>query len=237
MKLEKIKYYLQAAADTVMPRLCPVCNAVLGADEQHMCRRCLATLPLTHIEDIPFNTMEQLFAGKVRVERAAALFYYEKGSPYASILHDIKYRNMARLGVWMGHLSVDKMKHSGFFDGIDVIIPVPLHRDKQAKRGYNQAQMIAQGIARETGATLLEAVTAVKPHSTQTKKGAYERWLNTQGTVAATADASLKLQDKHILLVDDVVTTGSTIISCAEALSGIQGINISVFTLAMARHD
>lgn len=235
--LSKIKYYLQATADTFMPRQCPVCRRVMGSDEHHLCRQCLATLPLTHIEDVTFNAMEQLFAGKVPIERAAALFYYEKGSPHASILHDIKYRNMARLAVWMGTLAVLKMKHSGFFDGIDIVVPVPLHRDKLAKRGYNQAEMIAHGIAEATGATLMQAVVATRPHSTQTRKGAYERWLNTQDTVAAAPRALNALQGKHVLLVDDVITTGSTIIRCAEALSTIPGIKQSVFTLAKAHHD
>lgn len=235
--LSKIKYYMQAAADTVMPRPCPVCNNIMGSDEHHLCRQCIATLPFTRIENTPFNAMEQLFAGKVPIERAAALFFYEKGSPHASILHDIKYRGMAQLGVWMGKLAVQQMRPSGFFDGIEYIVPVPLHRDKLAKRGYNQAEMIARGIARETGATLLQAVVAIRPHSTQTRKGAYERWLNTQGTVQADPMALQQLQGKHIMLVDDVITTGSTIISCAQTLTGIPGLKQSVFTLAKAHHD
>ncbi len=233
--LEKLKYYLKAGTDAVMPRRCPVCDTVLGTDEPFLCRRCLMALPRTHVERVHFNAMEQLFAGKVPVERAAALFYYEKGSPYSSILHDVKYHNMARLGVWIGELAVKEM--DGFFDGIDVVVPVPLHRDKLVQRGYNQATMIARGIANKTGATLIEAVTATRPHSTQTRKGAYERWLNTQGTVAAIPDAPNLLHDKHILLVDDVVTTGATLLSCAEALIPIPGITISIFTLSMARLD
>ncbi len=233
--LEKLKYYLNAGADAMLPRSCAVCGRVLGSDEPFLCRECLMSLPRTHIEHIEFNVMEQLFAGKVPIERAAALFYYEKGSPYSSILHDIKYRNMARLGVWMGELAVKEM--GSFFEGIDVVVPVPLHRDKLAQRGYNQAAMIARGISGKTGASVVTAVKATRPHSTQTRKGAYARWLNTQGTVAARADASARLSGKHVLLVDDVVTTGSTVLSCAEALTGIPGITLSVFTLSMARLD
>lgn len=232
--LGKIKYYLNAAAHTLLPRQCPVCGAVLGSDEEQLCRQCLLMLPRTHTEQMPFNTMEQLFAGKVPIERAASLFYYEKGSPYASILHDIKYRNMARLGVYMGILAVRLMRDSGFFDGIDLVVPVPLHRDKEAKRGYNQAKLIAQGIAQSTGATVSEAVKAQRPHSTQTNKGAYERWLNIQNTVKL-ASNGMTLHDKHVLLVDDVITTGATLISCAEVLHAIPGIEISVFALSMAR--
>lgn len=233
--LKTIKRYLRAAADTLLPRQCPVCHNTLDGDEQYLCRRCLASLPRTRLEDIEFNAMEQLFAGKVRIERAAALFYYEKGSPYASIIHDIKYRNMAQMGIWMGKHAVQQM--GGFFNGIDAIIPVPMHRDKEAQRGYNQATMIARGISQATGAPTRAWVIATRPHTTQTRKGAYERWLNTRDTYAASPQAQQALAGKHVLLVDDVITTGATIIACAEALAHIPGITISIFTLTAARLD
>ena len=233
--LRKIKAYLQAAADTLLPRQCPVCHGTLDADERYLCRRCLATLPRTHLEDSTFNRMEQLFAGKVPVKRAAALYYYEKGNPYASIVHDIKYRNMAGMGVWIGKLAVTLMKDSHFFDGIDIVVPAPLHSDKLAERGYNQAEMIARGIAQATGATVINAVTATRPHSTQTRKGAYERWLNTRDIYTAHPHAATQLQGKHVLLVDDVITTGATIIACAEALQHIPSITLSIFTLTSSR--
>ena len=230
-----LKNLINSALDVVLPRRCPVCDATLGGDERFLCRRCLAALPRTRLEETEFNAMEQLFAGKVPVERATALFFYEKGSPFAAIIHDIKYNNMAPMGVWMGAYAVRMMQASGFFDGIDVVIPVPLHADKLAQRGYNQAERIAHGIAQETGAAIGKHIVATRPHSTQTQKGAYERWLNTRDTVAATPRAATELQGKHVLLVDDVITTGATIIACAEALAAIPGITISIFTLAAAR--
>lgn len=233
--IDWLKRYLKAAADTLMPRQCPVCGSVLAADEQHLCRRCLSALPRTYYENTPFNVMEQLFAGRVPVHRATALFYYEKEGPYTNIVHDIKYRNMASLGIYMGQLAVQLLKASSFMDGIDFVIPVPLHRDKLAQRGYNQAEMIARGIAQAANAKLYNAVIATKPHSTQTRKGAYERWINTQGTTTAANDAHTRLQGKHVLIVDDVVTTGATLVSCAQTLSDIPGITISIFTLTSAR--
>lgn len=233
--LNKIKHILQATADAIMPRTCPVCNCVLGADEPFLCRNCLNTLPLTHYEDAQFNRMEQLFAGKVPIERAAALFHYEKDSPYSAIIHDIKYRNMTHMGVWMGKQAVAMMKHSAFFDGIDIVVPVPMHPDKEAQRGYNQAHVIAQGVASATGATLLQAIIAVKPHDTQTRKGAYDRWLNTRDTYAPAPHTHTMLAHKHILIIDDVITTGATIIACAQAISHIPGIKISIFTLTAAK--
>ena len=178
--------------------------------------------------------MEQHFAGKVPIEHATAYFFYEKGSPYASILHDIKYHSLPKMGYWLASRAVTEMAGSHFFEGIDVVTAVPLHRSKLAHRGYNQSEYLARGIADRLGIPYVEALNAVKPHSTQTHKGALERWQNIQGNYALKNDAS-HLSGKHILLVDDVITTGSTLTVCASLLKSIPGATISLFTLAAAR--
>jgi ComF family protein len=211
-----------------------VCGHTLGSDERWICRKCLATLPRTHYEEVEFNTMEQLFAGKVPIERATAYFFYEKGSPYASILHDIKYHGMPRMGQWLTARAVSDMTESHFFEGIDVVAAVPLHRSKLALRGYNQSDYLARGIAEAINAPCFEALKAIRPHSTQTHKGAMERWQNIQGNYTLTKDAD-QLAGKHILLVDDVVTTGSTLTVCAALLKQIPGTTVTLFTLAAAR--
>ena len=116
-----------------------------------------------------------------------------------------------------------------------MVTAVPLHRSKLAQRGYNQSEFIARGIAAALGITYIEALKAVRPHSTQTHKGALERWQNIQGNYALDANKVNQLTGKHILLVDDVITTGSTLIVCASALMAIPDVKISVFTLASAR--
>lgn len=232
--LKTIKQWLQAAADVAMPRECPVCHIALGADEPWLCRKCLATLPRTRYEEVDFNAMEQLFAGKVPIERATAYFFYEKGAPYASILHDIKYHSLPKMGRWLTARAVRDMAASGFFDGIDVVTAVPLHRSKLAQRGYNQSEYLARGIADALGVPYIEALKALRPHSTQTHKGAMERWQNIQDNYALSKKADL-LAGKHILLVDDVVTTGSTLTVCATALKTIPQATVSLFTLAAAR--
>ena len=229
-----IKQWLSAAADIAMPRVCPVCGKALDNDEQWLCRKCLAALPRTRYEETDFNTMEQHFAGKVPIERATAYFFYEKGSPYASILHDIKYHSLPKMGYWLASRAVTEMVGSHFFEGIDVVTAVPLHRSKLAHRGYNQSEYLARGIADRLGIPYVEALNAVKSHSTQTHKGALERWQNIQGNYALKNDAS-RLSGKHILLVDDVITTGSTLTVCASLLKSIPGATISLFTLAAAR--
>ena len=229
-----IRRWLGAAADVALPRVCPVCQQALDADERWLCRRCLATLPRTRYEQTQFNTMEQHFAGKVPIERATAYFFYEKGSPYASILHDIKYHSAPKMGYWLTARAVADMAASHFFDGIDVVTAVPLHRSKLAQRGYNQSEYLARGIADTLHVPFAEALMAVRPHSTQTRKGAMERWQNIQNNYTLKNDAD-HLAGKHILLVDDVITTGSTLIVCASLLKQIPGVTVSLFTLAAAR--
>ena len=232
--IKTIKQWLSAAGDVMLPRLCPVCGKALDGDEQWLCRNCLAKLPRTRYEEVEFNTMEQHFAGKIPIERATAYFFYEKGSPYASILHDIKYHSVPRMGQWLTARAVRDMSSNHFFEGLDVVTAVPLHRSKLAKRGYNQSEYLARGIADELGIPYVELLKAVRPHSTQTHKGAIERWQNIQGNYALKKDAD-RLAGKHILLVDDVITTGSTLCVCASLLKEIPEVKVSLFTLAAAR--
>ncbi|MBQ6166600.1 MAG: ComF family protein [Muribaculaceae bacterium] len=229
-----IRQWLGAATDVVLPRICPVCGQTLDGDEAWLCRKCLAGLPRTRYEEVPFNSMEQHFAGKVPIERATAYFFYEKGSPYASILHDIKYHGIPTMGRWLTSRAVQDMAASHFFDGIDVVTAVPLHRSRLAHRGYNQSKYLACGIADSLNIPYVEALKAVRPHTTQTHKGALERWQNIQDNYVLKKDAD-QLAGKHILLVDDVVTTGSTLTVCAILLKSIPNVKVSLFTLAAAR--
>lgn len=227
--------WIRAATDALLPRLCPVCGNALDGDEAYICRKCLAELPRTHLEDVEFNTMEQLFAGKVPILRATGYFYYEKSSPYAQILHDIKYRNMPRMGQWLTTRAASDLKDSGFFDGINAIVPVPLHRSKLAQRGYNQSDYLARGLAQVLQVPIYPAVIATRAHGSQTRRGATDRWLNAQDTYALSDKHAKRLENTHILLVDDVVTTGATLEACAKALLAIPGVTVSLFTLATSR--
>ncbi len=231
-----IKDLLTSAAGVLMPRTCSVCGKPLELDEKFLCRRCLMDIPRTHYEDITFNAFDQLMAGKVPVERCASYFFYHKSDPYASILHDIKYRNMPTLGRWLTERATRQMLPSRFFDDIDAIVPVPLHYTKLASRGYNQSQFLAQGISRAIGKPVVKALKAVHEHSTQTHKDAAERMLNTQGMYAASRRHCRGLDGKHLLIVDDVVTTGSTLLACATALkAALPTARLSLFTLAAAQ--
>ncbi|CCZ69717.1 phosphoribosyltransferase [Bacteroides sp. CAG:702] len=179
--------------------------------------------------------MEQCFWGRFPIERASSLFYYAKGGTVARILYAMKYDGQRKLCVKMGEWIGSELLPTGFFDGIDCLLPVPLFRTRERKRGYNQSELLARGIAEKTGLPVCRnAIYRLRNNATQTHKSGYARWLNVEELFCATADAA-SLAGKHILLVDDVLTTGATLTACADALSSVGGIRISVATLAWAK--
>ncbi len=230
---------LQAISDALWPRYCPVCGKVLAAAQRQgqVCPSCMAGLPVTLFWQHKFNAMEQLFAGKTPIARAAALFFYERSSPYAAILHDAKYRHRPQLGQWMARQAAAAMQASGMWQGIDYIVPVPLHPAKLLRRGYNQTDYIARGLSQETGIAVLQALVARRGHSTQTHKGRVERYFNTRGLYGPAPGVAAMLQGKHVLIADDVCTTGATLEACAASLQHIPGITISLFALAAAKNS
>ena len=179
------------------------------------------------------NPMVKEFWGKFPVEKATTWFFYTHGSPYAHMIHLFKYHGRKRLAFALGQLMASEIQPSGFFEGINCIVPVPLHKDKEKSRGYNQSEWIAYGIATTTGLNVVnDAVERTKPTMTQTKKSARERFENTKGVfVAKEKDA---LTGKHVLLVDDVMTTSATLTACADALREVDGIRFSLLTLALS---
>lgn len=220
-------------ADTIFPRTCSVCGTVLNYREKFLCIKCMSDIPLTRFHKDDFNKAEQLFAGKVPVERATSLFFYSKNNPYASILHDAKYRNMPQMAQWLTTKLTKNLNEEHFFDGIDLIMPIPLHYTKRAIRGYNQSEYIAKGISETSGIPVSSALAAKSPHATQTHKGVQERWENTRDIF--TVKHPEQLEGKHILICDDVITTGSTLVSAAKEIKNIPGTKVSILTLAIAR--
>lgn len=165
--------------------------------------------------------------------RATAYFHYYKNGKYSNLIHHLKYYEHPEVGTYLGRLAATEIKASGFFDGIDIIIPVPLSKKKQHQRGYNQCDYIARGISEATGIPLrTDCIERTIDTDTQTRKGRMERWKNAKGIFRVTTPSALK--GKHILLVDDVATTGATLHACLSALLAASNIRISVFTLAKA---
>ncbi len=220
--------------ELLFPRYCKVCRRRLMHSEQHLCINCLLDLPRTHYEQDPNNRLMQHFMEWPEVVRATAYFYYYKEGKYSHLIHHLKYYNHPEVGTYLGRLAATELKSSGFFDDIDLIIPVPLSKKKQRQRGYNQSDYIARGISEITGITMCaDCIVRAIDTDTQTHKGRMERWKNTEGIFHVTKPESLK--GKHVLLLDDVATTGATLHACITALLTVPGIRISIFALAKAR--
>ena len=216
------------------PRLCPACGDVLYGNETILCVQCICDLPRTGFQSDPFNEMARLFWGRVRVSHAAAFFYYQKESRFQDLIHAIKYRNQPRLGVVMGRWYGEELKGSPFAQA-GLIHPVPLHAAKLKARGFNQSEQIARGLSEALdiplATTLIERAVAT---GTQTRKTKYERWTNVEGIFRVKDPEALK--NRHVILVDDVVTTGSTLEACALPVLAAEGTTVSVLTLGFVRH-
>lgn len=222
--------WISDLVDLIFPRHCCVCGEALSRQESDICLNCLCTLP--KIEPHHKEEIEKTFWGKVEVERATSFMYYRKGSPYNALIHKLKYRNAPQIGVRLGAMAADEMLPSGFFDDITLIVPLPLSKKKLRKRGYNQCDHIARGISERTGIPVAtDLIKRTKANETQTHKNRDERWQNVEGIFSVTKPESLEGQ--HILLVDDILTTGATLCSCANAIKSSCDCKVSILTLAL----
>ena len=218
----------------IYPELCEACGESLNSDEKTFCLSCLYHLPRTNYWNEDKNPLEQMFWGRVKLEHVCALFFFGKGSRYRNLLHKLKYKGQTEIGVKLGQQLGQELKISSLYDSINVIVPVPLHPKKLYKRGYNQSEQIAKGIAQATGWELnTTALIRNVFTETQTRKTKMERWENVAEVFSVKMPEELK--NKHILLVDDVLTTGATIEACVARLLEVEGCKISVATLAVAK--
>ncbi len=215
------------------PASCFACQAPLVSGEEMLCVSCIAHLPYTDYHHFTENKVADSFAGRVPLVQATSFLHFYKGGKTQAILHQLKYRNQPELGVFLGKMAARKYETTGFFKRIDGIIPIPLHPKKRAKRGYNQAEQLAKGIAVSTQKPLWpQNLVRTTNTTTQTRKSRFARWLNVE-TVFEVRDMT-ELKGKHLLIVDDVLTTGATIEAAATKLLAVNGVSLSVFTLAHA---
>ena len=225
--------WLYSILNLFYPRVCAACGETLLKDEETVCLKCRYTLPFTGYENHADNPLAQVFYGRVRFHGVTACFFFAKSGKVQHLIHELKYKNNPEAGIFLGQELGKTIKDAPLFQGIDYLIPVPLHPRREKQRGYNQSLLIAQGINEVTGIPigdkyLIRAICT----TTQTKKSAEERHKNVKDIFEVRFPE--ELEGKHVLLIDDVLTTGATLESCAHQLENIPGITISAATAACA---
>lgn len=214
------------------PNLCLLCEKPLVEHEQQLCLHCLYDLPRANYHKRPDNPMLKLYAGIPQLQNAAGFLIYEKEGKVQSLIHSFKYRDNKQLAKQLGRIAACELQTNNFFNNIDLLVPVPLHPKKERKRGYNQSEWIAQGIASLINKPVISDILLRSTHTkTQTSKQRYERHLNVE-KIFSLHNAE-PLEHKHFLLIDDVITTGATSLSCIETLVNIPNISISLFALSI----
>lgn len=224
---------LKGVVNLIWPDVCEVCGCTLVKGEKVICLGCRLKLPRTNLHTQEFSLIHHRLAGRVPIERAAGYFYYYRSDSFTRLIHAAKYNGRPNVARYLAREYAGEINDDGFFSGIDLILPVPLHRFKLWKRGYNQTEYLARGLKDATGIAIGSNLVATRGHSTQTRKGSYMRWLNTRNIYEVAHPG--ELEGKHILVVDDVITTGATLLACCEAIHrSAPTATISVLTLAVS---
>ncbi len=228
-----IKQYLKDFYNLFYPSICYACGNHLYEGEEHICIACRMSLPYTFDENTRYNKSTKVFDGRVRIKGASSLFYFKKKSKVQNLLHYLKYKGSEEVGLVLGSIHGEQLKNSLLFKEIQLIIPVPLHPFKLKKRGYNQSVLLAKGYAEVMGIKYADDILIrIKDTSTQTRKSRYERYENMSNVFECINDN--QIINKNVLLIDDVITTGSTLEACAEVLikSGCSGVWIASVAIA-----
>lgn len=223
----------EAVLHFLFPHVCEGCGTDVLEQDHFLCLRCLSSLPKTDFHFYPDNPVEKHLWGRLPVTAATAQYYFTKGSLMQHLMHQLKYRGNKELGVYLGRLMGHALKDSNRFRFVDALIPLPLFAAKERKRGYNQATVLCEGMAEVMGKPVLkDAVIRTAHTESQTKKNRIERWLNMEGRFDVVQPQ--KLEGKHVLLVDDVITTGATLEACAAVLLQRANVQVSLATLCFS---
>ncbi|MDD4821432.1 MAG: phosphoribosyltransferase family protein [Bacteroidales bacterium] len=235
MKKISIRHLLNQCVELLFPRYCLLCQDKLFAFEPHLCTHCLAKLPYITNPFSLNNDTEMRLRGRFPFTKAESLLYFDKGGDSQRLIHAIKYQGAKEAATYFGKISGQLLASNACFQTIDLIIPVPMQEDKRRKRGYNQSEHLANGIAEMLHSRVeTNCLRKIRATDSQTHHKRNERWENVKNSFLV--DYPERLAGKHILLVDDVLTTGATMDACAQVLLTIPGIQISVFTLALAEN-
>jgi ComF family protein len=231
MNFSAFHQWKDAFTHLFFPQICPGCNSDLVNEQQMVCSSCMMDLPYTGFQDIKNNPVEKLFWGRTNIRNAFSVFYFIIDTPLQRMIHQIKYKNNQSLGIYLGNIMGNSLHQYSKTYPIDLLIPMPLHPKKEYRRGYNQSDLLCEGIKENLGIPFRNDILLRNFNtSTQTKKSRIERWENVSNVFALHHVESIS--DKHILLVDDVITTGASTEACAALLLKNKAASVSICSLA-----
>ena len=226
--------FLKNIYELFYQELCLCCNEALNIQESIICIHCRHDLPLTNFTSEKENLIEKAFYGKTQIEAATALFYFFKKGTIQHLIHNLKYKNQQQVGTFLGNWLGCELTNNSRFSTIDVIIPVPLHKKKLKSRGYNQVTTFGNSLAQNMKVPFQENILSrISSTKTQTKKIRFNRWENVQELFFVENEKAL--ENKHILLIDDIITTGATLEACSITFSPIKKVKLSIATMAYSK--
>ena len=215
------------------PHVCTGCGSDLVEADNLLCLQCVSDLPHTNFAMHANNPVEKIFWGRLALTAAMSEFYFTKGTLIQTLIHEFKYKNNKAMGLYLGAMMGSSLLSNNRFTKIDALVPLPLFADKEFKRGYNQATILCNGMSEVMDVPVIKNNVVRKRFTeTQTKKHRTERWENVEGSFEI--NNAQEIKGKHILLVDDVVTTGATLEACSAEILKIEGTKLSIATLAFA---
>ena len=228
-----LKHIKDSVLHLVFPQVCAGCGSDLVNDNNRLCIPCHEDLPQTSFHLHPNNPVEKLFWGRLPVTHATAQYYFTKISLVQRLMHRFKYKGDKELGLFLGRLIGHQLNETNRFREIDVLVPLPLFPSKERKRGYNQATLLCEGISEILEKPVVKgAVVRTMFTESQTKKNRVERWQNMEGRFQLIDEAAIK--GKHVLLIDDVITTGATLEACGQELLKAENVQLSIATLCFS---
>ncbi len=232
-RLKTLLEYINDFLNLFYPETCSVCNNSLYKYEKIICTECIYKIPKTKYHTSPNNPIYELFIGRVNIQAATALMFFSKGSIYNNMIQNLKYKGKKKIGYEMGLILANEIKDTHPYNKVDIILPIPLHKNREKKRGYNQSEWIAKGLS-EILKIPIDTLSIYRNVNTktQTKKTKEERWDNVESIFSIKKTDNLV--NKHILIVDDIITTGSTIESCSHTVLSIPNTKVSIVTIGVA---
>jgi len=213
------------------PSICQICGSELYINQKILCTSCVNELPITNFHLDNDNAVEKVFYGRIPIEHATSLLLFKKKGGVQKLIHNLKYRGHQEIGSYLGSWLGEELAKTPSYQAIDMVIPVPLHKKKLRKRGFNQVEGFGRQIALSLNVPYIDDVLQKTSYSTtQTLKSRLARWGNIEESFVLLN--SEKIKNKHLLLVDDLITTGATLEACADVLLEVENVKISIATMA-----